>query len=432
MKFKTKRGDISLPSGEREAVAYLADMFRNHGNTPDGEVDWDDVHKYLSPKKLLDTVTTTEIRPLLSAAMETILREPVDPIEVISPLFTKISAKGLHTQVLTGAIGGQIFADDVPEGGKYPEAFFQIGNGFQVAQIGKCGLQASYSDEALRYSTWDIFNINLRMMYRAMSRFKERKAVGFFHSLGTALYDNLEPANSYYGVTTGRGLDMAANGTLVTDDLFQALAHMQEEGYPATLLLVNPLMFYQFVQDPVMRNIMMATGSGPYYNQWSGEVGPRDPWSNGAIGAMGPTLGNRIVPTGAASGETATGLAGREHGMTATFPMPGYSSQMIRVLASPDVPYDAETGLCDIYLVSEGNVGLLLQDEELTRVEWHDENNERATIRLRERYAFALSNEGMGVGVMKNVKCGRNYWDGTVKAMTQEVLAEIGRTDTVL
>lgn len=430
MKLNFRDGDLSLPSGNDEAASFLADIFTHAGKVPDQNItiDWDDMYsKYLSPRLNDATgITTAEIRPLLQTAMEISLREPLMPLMVMTPLFTPIRAKGLTTQVVAGAIGGAVYADDIGEGGTYPENFFQIGGALQTAVIGKSGIQASFTDEALRYSTWDIFMVNLRMMYQALVRHKERKAASFFTALGTRLFDNADPSNSLFGVTHGRGLDMTANGSLVTDDIFTGLAHQQEEGFPVDTMVVNPLMSYQFIMDPLMRNMFSGFGGGAFYGSWNGEVGPRDPWSNGPLGAMGPSTGNRVVPTASPSGETATGIAGREWGMNATFNIPGYLPNGIRVLSSYAVPYDAESGLCDVYLISSGNVGFYLEDEELVRVDWRDESVDMAKVRLRERYGFALQHEGQAVGVMKNINAGtRNFWDGTVRAITQEVFEEI-------
>lgn len=434
MKFKLRDGELALPTGEKEAASLLADMFLNQGRVPDQDqqVAWEDMYKILTPKRNEDTVHSSEIRPLLQSSMEILIREPLEPLMIITGLFNRVQAKGLTTQVLAGALGGAVYAADVPEGGTYPENFFQVGGALQTAYIGKSGIQASFTDEALRYSTWDIFSMNLRMMGQALVRHKEKKASAFLSTLGTRLYDNADPTNSLFGVLTGRGLDMAANGSLTVDDLFKAMAHMAEEGFQPDVLLVNPLFFYQFLQDPIMRNMMMTYGGGSYFQKWQGNIGPRDPWSNGAMGAQGPSTGNKLVPAGAATGETPTGIVGREHGMNSGFPIPSYFPWSFRVEVSPLVPFDSETLLGDIYLLSSGNVGFFLVDEELTQVEWRDETAEIAKVKMRERYGFAIANEGQGVGVMKNVKLAKNYWDGTVKAMTQEVISEIGATDSVL
>jgi hypothetical protein len=434
MKFKLRDGELALPTGEKEAASLLADMFQNQGRVPDQDqqVEWEDMYKILTPKRNEDTVHSSEIRPLLQSSMEILIREPLEPLMIITGLFNRVQAKGLTTQVLAGALGGAVYAADVPEGGTYPENFFQVGGALQTAYIGKSGIQASFTDEALRYSTWDIFSMNLRMMGQALVRHKEKKASAFLSTLGTRLYDNADPTNSLFGVLTGRGLDMAANGSLTVDDLFRAMAHMAEEGFQPDVLLVNPLFFYQFLQDPIMRNMMMTYGGGSYFQKWQGNIGPRDPWSNGAMGAQGPSTGNKLIPSGAATGETPTGIVGREHGMNSGFPIPSYFPWSFRVEVSPLVPFDSETLLGDIYLLSSGNVGFFLVDEELTQVEWRDETAEIAKVKMRERYGFAIANEGQGVGVMKNVKLAKNYWDGTVKAITQEVLTEIGATDDVL
>lgn len=434
MKFKLRDGDLDLPTGEKEAATFLADLFTTQGRVADQEVQvlWEDMYKALSPK-LKDTISTPDIRPLLQSSMEILIREPLEPLMVITGLFNRVQAKGLQTQVVAGALGGSVYAADIPENGTYPENMFQLGGALQTAWIGKSGIQASFTDEALRYSTWDIFAMNLRMMGQALVRHKEKKASAFLSTLGTRLFDNADPTNSLFGVLNGRGLDMTANGSLIADDLFKGMAHMQEEGFPATVLLCNPLFFYQFIQDQTLRNIfMMGNGGGQMFGSFSGVSGPQDPWSNGAMGGRGPSMGNVINPANAANGSTATGIAGREHGMTSAFNIPGYFGTNIRVMVSPLVPFDAETQLGDIYLLSEGQVGYYLVDEELTQVEWRDESVDVAKVKMRERYGFAIAHEGQGVGVFKNVKLARNFWDGAIRATTMEVIDEIDSTTAVV
>jgi len=425
MKLRLTDGsEVVLPDSKREAGQYLADLIRSGGRVPgkSQNLDWQTfVESALKPR---DAVTASEIRPFLQASMEIILREPVEPLMTITPLFTRIMAKGLDTRILVGAMGA-VTAGDVQEGQTYPEVNFQVGSGMQVAQIGKSGIAASFTDEALRYSTWDIMAMNLNLMRKALIRHKEQKAVSFLKELGVELFNNVTPATSAFGVCTGRGLDMAANGSPTMDDLFKGMAFMNEEGFPADTLLINPLFFYLWLQDPVLRNMMLAHGGGAYFQKWGGQAGPLDPWSNGSMGAQGPTRGNTIVPGGTPSGETPTGVEGREHGMTATPAIPGYFPWPFQILVSPLVPYDPETQLGDIFMLSSGNVGFLLVDEDPVQVEWRDEVDETVKVKIRERYAFAVANEGQGVGVMKNVKLARNYWDGTVKAATLDVDEEI-------
>jgi hypothetical protein len=75
----------------------------------------------------------------------------------------------------------------------------------------------------------------------------------------------------------------------------------------------------------------------------------------------------------------------------------------------------------DIFLLSSGNIGFHLVDEEPTTVEWRDENTEVVKVKIRERYGFAVAHEGQGVGVFKNVFAKQNYFDGRVPAQSQSV-----------
>ena len=427
MKLKLTDGSLDIPEGKKQAARYLADIFYNSGYVEDEDlqVNWEDMYKNISTKHR-DTTSTPDIRPLLQSSLEILIREPVEPLMVITGLYNRVQSRGLNTQVLAGAMGA-VEAADIPEHGTYPEVMFQIGGAMQTAYVGKSGLAASFTDEALMYSTWDIMAMNMRQMGAALVRHKEQKAVAFLKTLGTELFNNASPTTSLFGVTTGRGLDMAANGSLRMDDLFQAMAHMAEEGFQPDVILMNPLFFYLFIQDPVMRSMMLAHGGGDWFRPWNGQEGPQDPWSNGGMGSQGPSLGNRIARgSSSTGGGTATGIAGREHGMTAQAPIPAsYFPWGMKVVVSPFVPFDPETLLGDVYLLSSGNVGHYLVDENPTTVEWRDENVDVVKMKIRERYGFAVSHEGQGVGVMKNVKLTRNYWDGVVRAHTLDVDAEI-------
>ena len=431
MEFKLLNGQsLSLPSNDKAAARYLADMIANNGHLPDSEerVKWSAFVETISPKNK-DLVRTSEITPLLQKSMEILIREPVEPNLIITSLFTRVQAEGLSTQVLAGAIGA-VYAQDVQEHGTYPEVNFQIGGAVSTAYIGKSGIAASFTDEALKYSTYDIMAMNLRLMGQALARHKEQKAVAFLKSLGTSLFDNSKPAESLFGTTSGRKIDMQQNGSLAMDDLMKGMAHMAEEGFPADTLLMHPLFYYTLVQDPVLRNMMLAHGGGQYFNPYTGNPGPLLPYQQGAMGAMGPSNGRRIVPGGVEgssqnnpSGTAATTLAARSQQATSAPNIPSYFPFGFRVLVSPLCPFDPETAQGDIFLLSSGNIGFHLVDEDPTTVEWRDENTEVVKVKIRERYGFAVAHEGQGVGVFKNVYARQNYWDGTVEMGTTTPVA---------
>lgn len=433
MEFKLSDGKtLDLPSSEKQAARYLADMIANNGQLPDSEekVKWATFVETISPKNT-DLVRSSEITPLLQKSMEILIREPVEPTLVITSLFTRVQAEGLSTQVLAGAIGA-VYAQDVQEHGTYPEVNFQIGGAVSTAYIGKAGIAASFTDEALRYSTYDIMAMNLRLMGNALARHKEQKAVAFLKSLGTTLFDNTNPTQSLFGVCTGRDITLAnGNGAMTMDDLMRGMAHMSEEGFAPDTLLMHPLFYYQFVQDPVLRAMMLSHGGGAYFNPYTGNPGPLLPYQQGQMGAMGPSNGRSIVPGGNAAGAAATGLAARSQQATSAPNLPSYFPFGFNVIVSPLCPFDPETMQGDIFLLSSGNIGFHLVDEEPTTVEWRDENTEVVKIKIRERYGFAVAHEGQGVGVFKNVYAKQNYWDGTVPAEAQTIAQEIPPTTPI-
>jgi len=431
MSFKLTDGrELVLPSNEQAAARYVADMFTNRGHLPDSDerVSWKTFAETISPRNN-DLVRSSEITPLLQKSMEILIREPVEPSMVITSLFTPVQAAGLNTQVLAGAMGA-VYAQDIQEHGTYPEVNFQVGGAVSTAWIGKSGIAASFTDEALRYSTWDIMATNLRLMGNALVRHKEQKAVSFLRSLGTTLYDNETPATSLFGVTTGRDLTMAANGSLEMSNLLKGMAHMSEEGFMPDTLLMHPLFYYAFLEDPVLRSMMLAHGGGSYFQRWNGETGPRAPWSNGALGATGPSRGQVITPGGNAASATATGLAGRSNTASSAPVLPSYLPWNFNIVVSPLAPYDPERNTGDIFLLSSGDVGFYLIDETPTTVEWRDESVEVVKVKVRERYGFAVAHEGQGVGVIKNVKVAPSRFDGTVQ-VTDSSIAEISQTATI-
>lgn len=431
MAFKMTDGNqLELPSNRKAAARYVADMIVNRGALPDSEekVSWNSFVNVISPKNR-DAISSSEITPLLQESMEILIREPVEPNITITPLFTRIQAQGLNTQILAGAMGA-VYAGDVQESGTYPEVNFQMGGAVSTAYIGKSGIAASFTDEALRYSTFDIMAKNLELMGNAMVRHKEQKAVAFLKQLGTTLFDNLNPAQSIYGVCTGRGLSggaLVGNGSLTMENLMRAMAHMSEEGFTPNVLLMHPLFYYTFVQDPVLRTMMLAHGGGSIFNPYSGDPGSLAPYSNGAMGSRGPSNGTRVVnprgigTNGGTTNGTATSVLERSQNMTSAPNLPSYFPFNFQIIVSPLCPYDPESETGDIFLLSSGNVGFHLVDEEATTVEWRDENTETVKVKIRERYGFAVAHEGQGVGVFKNVKRAENRWDGSIDAAPSDV-----------
>jgi hypothetical protein len=427
LKFADGR-ELNLPEKGSHAK-YMADTWRNGGVTPDGErLDWSSMAETLSPKNK-DFVTTTEVRSLLAEATEMIIREPIEPLLAITNLYTTVQAKGLKTEILLGAMGA-VNAGEVDELSPYPEVQFDIGGGIQVATISKSGIAASFSDEALRYTTWDLMAINLRLMAAAMARYTEWKAVSFLRSMGQTLFDNARPTSSVYGVCTGRDQWGAANGSMTMDDLMQAFTHMVETGYTPDTLVLSPQMYFMWVRDPVLRNLFHQGAGNVYFATYRGEVAPLPSWGQGAMGGRGQNLGYNVSPSGNAAGEAAhSGVFDVSNRATSAPNIPGYLGLPLRIIVSPMIPYDPSTKLGDIYLISSGMVGYRLIDEKLTTVEWRNEDIEAVKVKMRQRDAFAVAYEGAGISVFRNVANTQNFYHGHVQ-LTQTVSGTITEIDS--
>lgn len=436
MEIKLKDGRVlTLPTGEAKsdeaklntAAKYFADTWSNAGKTPEGDsLDWKAVAETLTARNK-DLASTTEMKALLAKSTQMIIREPIEPLLAITSLYTPVRAQGLKTEILLGAMGA-VNAGEADEGGNYPEVNFDIGGGIQIATIGKSGIQASFTDEALRYTTWDIMSINLRLMAAAVARHTENKAIAFLKSMGQVVYDNANPTRSVFGVTTGRDMSGAANGTMTMDDLMQAYTLMVEQGMTPDTLILSPQMFFMWVRDPVLRNLFHQGAGGVFFATYNGNPGVKPDWSNGALGGRGPSNGFEIMPGSNAAGETATEQTGYSQRANSAPILPNYFGIPLRIIVSPLIPYDPSTKLGDVYLVASGMVGFHLIDEDLITVEWRDEDREITKVKMRQRDSFAVAWDGMGISVFKHVKNDQNFYHGHVQ-LQQTVSGTITEID---
>ena len=428
MKIKLKDNrELELPMGDSKtdedklevAANYLADAWRNNGKTVDGDK---------IPLNLKDLVSTTEMQALLSRTTEIVMREPIEPLLAISGLYTPIRAKGMETKIVLGAMGA-LHAGEADEGGNYPEASFDIGGGITIATVGKSGIQASFSDEALRYTTWDIMAINLRLMAAAVARHTELKSIRFLRSMGQTVYDNANPTRSIFGVTTGRDMSGGANGTMTMEDLMNAYTHMVTTGFTPDVLLMSPQMYFMWVRDPVMRNLFHQGQGGVYFATYNGNPGVRPNWTNGGISGRGPSNGFEIMPAGNAAGETATGELGYSQHANSSPVLPSYLGLPLRIIVSPLIPYDPATKLGDIYLCASSMIGYRIIDEDINTVEWRDEDRELVKVKMRQRDSFAVAYDGKGICVFRNIKNDQNFFHGHVQ-LTQAVSGTISEIDS--
>lgn len=362
------------------------------------------------------SVTTANFINMLETATSTVIREPIEPILAITGLFTTIRQKGLRTQLVSGVMGGAVAAGEYDEGGNPPEVSFSLNSGYQVATVGKSGIMASFTDEALRYASWDLMGMYMRLLGAALARYTEKRAIDQLRATPTIIFDNLVPADSLLGTTSGRDADGVPNGTLTADDLMDAMVHAMETGYPFDTMIINPQIYFMWVRDPVLRHFFLSgISGGVLFGSWQGNPAPLPPWSNGAVGALGESHAYPAIPSNTTSSEAVTPLSGYSNVATSAPVMPSYWGVSLRTVVSPLLPYDPETRLCDIFFIQSGSVGMRMVDEDVTRVEWRDEDKELIKVKFKQRDSFVLLNEGRGVYAFRNIKNAQNFWSGKVE-----------------
>jgi hypothetical protein len=366
----------------------------NNGQLPTGEPG--------NIVSIEDAIAVPNTSVWLPKVIQNIVKEAVEPMLVGTSLLQRIEYH--YGQTITFPAVGALDAADIAEGQAYPERQLSIGGATVTASIGKSGLAVKVTEEMIRYSQFDVINMHLRAAGRALARHKEKKVFNFIRSMGVVCFDNLNPTSSVFGVTTGRDLDGSANGSVIVDNIFDAYSQILMQGFTPNTLLMHPLTWSMFVKDPVMRLMMLNGAGGTFFATHSGNPSGRAPWDNSSQGGLGVTGAQEIIPGGNAGSQTATPLEGYPQTLNSAPNLPGYFPFPFRIIVSPFVNFNPATKLTDIMLFDSNELGALIVDEDIMTDEWTDPSVDIRKIKLRERYGVGIFNEGMAIGVMRNVK----------------------------
>lgn len=351
---------------------------------------------------LQDAISTTNAPVFLPKTMENIVKEAAEPLLVGTQLLTRIDYK--HGQHITMGAMGALTAADIAEGQEYPERHPSVGGATVTAIIGKSGVAFSVTEEMVRYSQFDIINLMLRQAGRALARHKEKKIFDLISALGTTVFDNRVPALSLNGVTHGRSLDGTANGSAIMDDVFDCYAQVIYQGFTPDTLLMHPLTWVMWIKDPTLRAFALSAGGGTFFATHRGNPAGQAPWANSSQGGLGVAPGQNIVPGGNAAGLAASALVEYPQTINSAPQLPSYFSYPFTIIVSPMVQFDPRTKLTDIYMFDRSELGVIFVDEDVTTDEFNDPKVDIRKIKMKERYALAILNEGQGIATMKNVK----------------------------
>ena len=380
---------MSLEIKDANQFEYL---WHNNGRLEDG-----------STVKLQDALSVPNAPILMPKVISNIVKEAQEPLLIGTSLLQRINYS--YGQTITFPAVGALVAADIAEGEEYPERSLQMGGSTVTASIGKSGLAVKVTDEMIRYSQFDVIGMHLRAAGRALARHKEVKIFNHIRSMGVPVFDNVNPTQSLKGVTTGRDLSGAGNGSVTMDDIFDAYAQIITQGFFPNTLLMHPLTWTMFVKDAQLRYFVLQSGGGSWFATWTGNPAAMAPWDNSGQGGMGVSGGQLTVPSGTPSGQTVTPTEGyNPYALNSAPQLPGYMNIPFRIIVSPFVPYDARRKLTDIYMFDSNELGVLIVDEEVMTEEFDDPRVDIRKIKLRERYGIGILSEGKAIAILKNVR----------------------------
>jgi len=377
-----------------DKYALFRDTWKNNGfNVP--------TQSKVEFKDLLATPTANIWMPKV---IEDIVREPVEPMLIVPSLLDRI-AYTPAARITFPALGAMT-AFDLAEGQQYPEQSLNVAPGSITINVGKTGIMFKITEEMQKYSQYDVMNMHIRAGRRGLDRHKEKKGMDYISAMGVTLFDNINPTESVYGTCTGRSMTGTGNGSCRMEDLLKAYSHIMMQGYTPDTIMLHPMAWSMWMADPLLQTIAKNTGNGGWFQPSNMPQAGR-PWDAANQGKQGMQGGyGSYTPGNNAAGETATDPSNAnefDQNLQSAAVIPGYFPYPLRVLVSPFVPFDEEKEVCDIMIFDSANLGALVVDEDVSIDQWEDMSADIMKVKLKERYAFAMYEDGLAIGVLRNV-----------------------------
>jgi len=351
-----------------------------------------------------DLLATPNAAIWMPKVIEHVVREPVEPMLIVPSLLDRIAYTPAAR--ITFPASGAMTAFDLAPGQAYPEQSLNVAPGSMTVNVGKTGLMFKITEEMQKYSQYDVMNMHVRAGRRGLDRHKEKKGMDYISGMGVTLFDNIRPMESVYGTCTGRSMSGAGNGSCRMEDLVKGYSHLMMQGFTPDTIMLHPMAWSMWVADPLLQAITKNTGNGQWF-QSSNMPKSGQPWANASQGGMGMSGGyGSYTPGNNAAGEKATDPSnanGFDQNLQSAAVIPSYFPYPLRVIVSPFVPFDEEKQVCDIMIFDSSNLGALIVDEDVSIDQWEDMNADILKVKLKERYTFAIYNDGLGVGVFRNV-----------------------------
>jgi hypothetical protein len=380
--------------------------------------------------EIKDLLTTPDATRFIPQVVQTIIREALEPqLQIVPELFQEIRIeKGQQIQL--GALGA-MHADEIPEGGEYPDMMFDVSDvGDMIAfTTSKHGLMIRVTEEVIQDSQWDVMGLWLRQAGKALARHKELYAIRLLDTMGVLIFDNTTPGNGQLGTTTGRGIDGIQNGSMTCNDMFDMYAYLLQRGFTPDTIIMHPLAWRMFMTDPETREIVLKGATLSSRRTPAGT--PASAWATGFAGKGIRTFGTGVETTTNPSTGSVEKIGSSAwlqtlNGLAATFNIaPRYLPTPLTVLVSPYIAYtapvynsSASKGKTSLIMTDSNNCGLLVTRQPIQTAEFSDPLRDIRALKVNERYGFGLLEQGKSVAVANNISIVRSYVFDNVNSVT--------------
>jgi hypothetical protein len=430
-------------SKQAQAQKLIYDIFTNNGMVGVETEDRDKLQLHFEFKDVFnidrqmqgegiddfkDAFFTEDLTRYIGTTVTRLVQEAIEPeLLVIPNLFKQISYEGPGRSVEIGSVGA-FHAAEIPEGQEYPEADFSYGEGF-IMQLGinKHGLKLRVTQEVLDDNLFDVFGMWLNMAGRALARHKEEYGIALMNDMGITVFDNsaATASDSELGYTNGRGIDGAFNGSMTINDIFDMWVYGYLRGFNYDSLIINPLAWKVFMNDPKTREILFSNGVISTNRVPAGSGASTFGSSFGQLGYQPDPTGNDFNSLSAAQVAGPNPFTQSLNPLGASFNIaPRYLPSPLKVIVSPHVGYRTATAsggsvkVADVIMADSQNCGLLMTKEGVSIDEWRDPEVDMRAMKIKERWGMALLSQGKGVAVARDMVIADNHVFDNVNQVT--------------
>jgi hypothetical protein len=419
--------DAPILADEYKKYKTVQDIFTNNGYMAREKKFEDGKTKLVYGRmSFQDMIMTGDLLRYVPKVVTTILQGSIQPRMVISNKIFKTVNIGSKISVNVGRFG-PMMAYEQPEGAPWKRSQIHLDGGemMQPVRYKKMGVEFAFSDESKTAGAMELLTMMISEAGKALARAKEDLCMDTLEVMGADVYNNITPADGYFGATTGRNTTGAWNGSFSLNDLIYMTNYLTMRGFSPNTMLMHPLSWMVFATSPDTREIVTngnAVQSAP------------TPMGDGADTYSNPfqQFGiNYEAGTGSDEPDSVFGKIGYNpfvqtlNPLTATWHYRSkYLPTGMDILVSPFVKYtldanaDGDLPTCNLHMVDANEAGVILQADKPAMRDYKDFMSESTVIRLGEIYGTEILRQGEAIATAKGVVVDRNFVFDNVNSVT--------------